>query len=51
MELTLRIEQRFGFSSEQTPANLGQLWALAEGLVEKRTAEAAAAGLVPAGLR
>jgi len=35
MELTLRVEQRFGFSSEQTPGNLGQLWALAEGLIEK----------------
>jgi long-chain-fatty-acid--[acyl-carrier-protein] ligase len=35
MELTLRVEQQFGFSGEQTPATVGQLWALAEGLVEK----------------
>jgi long-chain-fatty-acid--[acyl-carrier-protein] ligase len=37
MELALRVEQRFGFSSDQTPATVGQLWALAEGLIEKGT--------------
>jgi long-chain-fatty-acid--[acyl-carrier-protein] ligase len=35
MELTLKVEQRFGFSGEQSPTTVGQLWALAEGLVEK----------------
>jgi long-chain-fatty-acid--[acyl-carrier-protein] ligase len=35
MELTLAVEQRFGFSGEEVPANLGQLWALAEGMVER----------------
>jgi long-chain-fatty-acid--[acyl-carrier-protein] ligase len=35
MELTLKVEQRFGFSGDQSSATVGQLWALAEGLVEK----------------
>ncbi|HXG12505.1 MAG TPA: AMP-binding protein [Gemmataceae bacterium] len=35
MEVTLAIEQRFGFSSDQMPATVGQLWALAQGLVER----------------
>jgi long-chain-fatty-acid--[acyl-carrier-protein] ligase len=35
MELTLAVEQRFGFSGDQVPATVGQLWALAQGLVEK----------------
>jgi acyl-CoA synthetase (AMP-forming)/AMP-acid ligase II/1-acyl-sn-glycerol-3-phosphate acyltransferase/acyl carrier protein len=35
MELTLRIEQQFGFSSDQSPTNVGQLEALAEGLIER----------------
>jgi long-chain-fatty-acid--[acyl-carrier-protein] ligase len=35
MELALKVEQRFGFSGDQSPATVGQLWALAEGLVEK----------------
>jgi long-chain-fatty-acid--[acyl-carrier-protein] ligase len=35
MELTLAVEQRFGFSGDQLPASVGQLWALAQGLVEK----------------
>jgi len=35
MELTLHVEQRFGFSGDQVPANLGQVWALAQGLVER----------------
>jgi long-chain-fatty-acid--[acyl-carrier-protein] ligase len=35
MEVTLAIEQRFGFASDQTPVTLGQLWALAQGLVER----------------
>jgi long-chain-fatty-acid--[acyl-carrier-protein] ligase len=36
MEVTLRVEQQFGFSGDQLPENLGQLWALAEGLAERR---------------
>jgi long-chain-fatty-acid--[acyl-carrier-protein] ligase len=35
MELNLHVEQRFGFTSDQVPLTLGQLWALAQGLVEK----------------
>lgn len=35
MEVTLHVEQQFGFSGDQSPTNLGQLWALAQGLVEK----------------
>ena len=35
MEVTLAVEQRFGFASDQTPLTLGQLWALAQGLVER----------------
>jgi long-chain-fatty-acid--[acyl-carrier-protein] ligase len=36
MALTLDVEQRFGFSGDQVPLNEGQLWALAEGLVETK---------------
>ena len=35
MELNLHVEQRYGFTSDQVPTTLGQLWALAQGLVEK----------------
>ena len=35
MELTLAVEQRFGFSSDKVPTTLGELWALAEGIQEK----------------
>lgn len=35
MEVTLAVEQRFGFTSETVPTTVGQLWALAEGLQEK----------------
>jgi long-chain-fatty-acid--[acyl-carrier-protein] ligase len=35
MELTLRIEQQYGFTSDQVPTTLGQMWALAQGLVQK----------------
>jgi acyl-CoA synthetase (AMP-forming)/AMP-acid ligase II/1-acyl-sn-glycerol-3-phosphate acyltransferase/acyl carrier protein len=35
MELNLAVEQRFGFTGDQVPANVGELWALAQGLVEK----------------
>ncbi len=34
MDLALHVEQHFGFAADQTPANLGQLWALAQGLGE-----------------
>jgi long-chain-fatty-acid--[acyl-carrier-protein] ligase len=34
-EVTLAVEQRFGFSGEEVPITVGQLWALAEGLIEK----------------
>jgi acyl-CoA synthetase (AMP-forming)/AMP-acid ligase II/acyl carrier protein len=35
MEVMLQVEQQFGFSGEEVPANLGQIWALAQGLAEK----------------
>ncbi|MDB5307978.1 MAG: hypothetical protein JWO38_2180 [Gemmataceae bacterium] len=35
MELTLAVEQRFGFSADQAPETVGELEALAQGLVEK----------------
>jgi long-chain-fatty-acid--[acyl-carrier-protein] ligase len=35
MELNLRVEQQYGFTSDQVPATLGQLWALAQGLVDR----------------
>jgi long-chain-fatty-acid--[acyl-carrier-protein] ligase len=35
MEMTLEVERRFGFTGETMPLSLGQLWALAEGTVDK----------------
>jgi long-chain-fatty-acid--[acyl-carrier-protein] ligase len=35
MEVTVAVEQRFGFNSETMPTTLGGLWALADGLQEK----------------
>ena len=35
MELNLHVEQQYGFTSDQVPATLGQLWALAQGLVQR----------------
>src|SRR6185312_7046870 len=35
MEVSLQVEQRFGFSGESVPTTIGQLWALAEGIGEK----------------
>lgn len=35
MEVTLAVEQQFGFSGDQSPTNLGQLWVLAQGLAER----------------
>jgi long-chain-fatty-acid--[acyl-carrier-protein] ligase len=36
MEVTLQVEQQFGFSADQSPSNLGELWALAQGIADKR---------------
>jgi acyl-CoA synthetase (AMP-forming)/AMP-acid ligase II/1-acyl-sn-glycerol-3-phosphate acyltransferase/acyl carrier protein len=35
MEITLAVEQRFGFASAQAPTTLGELWLLAQGLAEE----------------
>jgi long-chain-fatty-acid--[acyl-carrier-protein] ligase len=35
MELSLEVEHRFGFAAGQVPTDLGQLWALAQGLADK----------------
>jgi long-chain-fatty-acid--[acyl-carrier-protein] ligase len=35
MEVTLAVEHRFGFSADQVPTTVGQLWVLAQGLVER----------------
>jgi acyl-CoA synthetase (AMP-forming)/AMP-acid ligase II/1-acyl-sn-glycerol-3-phosphate acyltransferase/acyl carrier protein len=34
MEVTLAVEERFGFHGEEVPTTIGQLWELAQGLVE-----------------
>jgi long-chain-fatty-acid--[acyl-carrier-protein] ligase len=34
-EVTLEVEQRFGFSSDLVATTVGELWALAEGLIER----------------
>ncbi len=34
-QLVLRVEQQFGFSGDEVPTTLGQLWALAAGLAER----------------
>lgn len=34
MEVMIRVEQRFGFRGAAIPTTVGQLWALAEGVVE-----------------
>ena len=41
MEITLHVEQRFGFSGDAVPTKLGDLWALAEGQVEHGEAKPA----------
>jgi long-chain-fatty-acid--[acyl-carrier-protein] ligase len=41
MDVTLEVEQRFGFSSEQSPSSLGDLWLLAQGLAKKAAAHPA----------
>lgn len=35
MDVTLTVEQRFGFTGDMVPESVGQLWALAEGLAKK----------------
>jgi long-chain-fatty-acid--[acyl-carrier-protein] ligase len=35
MEVTLAVENQFGFSAAESPLTVGQLWALAQGLVKK----------------
>src|SRR5262249_50089390 len=35
MDVTLEVEQRFGYSTEQSPATLGDLWLTAQGLAKK----------------
>ena len=37
MELALQVEQRFGFSGDDVPSSIGELWALAEGSIEHAT--------------
>ncbi len=44
MDVTLSVEQRFGFTGEGVPKTLGDLWALAEGLQEKAPPKPAPAG-------
>lgn len=36
MEVALAVERRFGFSSDSSPTTLGQLFALAQGLAERK---------------
>jgi long-chain-fatty-acid--[acyl-carrier-protein] ligase len=35
MDLTLEIEQRFGYSTDQSPYTIGDLWLLAQGLAKE----------------
>lgn len=35
MEVSLHVEQQFGFTADTVPATVGQLWALGEGLLDK----------------
>lgn len=37
MEVALAVEDRFGFRSDRVPETLGELWALAEGVLRDRT--------------
>jgi long-chain-fatty-acid--[acyl-carrier-protein] ligase len=36
MEIGLEVEQQFGFSTEEVPATLGDLWVVAQGLGERK---------------
>jgi long-chain-fatty-acid--[acyl-carrier-protein] ligase len=44
MELNLRVEQQFGYTGDQVPTTLGELWALAQGLASKGPPRPAPAG-------
>ena len=46
MEVTLAVEQRFGFTGEQVPTTLGQLLGAGGGLAGEGAAEAAAGRVV-----
>jgi long-chain-fatty-acid--[acyl-carrier-protein] ligase len=35
MDVMLHVEHQFGFTGDEVPSNLGQIWALAQGLIEK----------------
>jgi long-chain-fatty-acid--[acyl-carrier-protein] ligase len=48
MEITVQVEQRFGFNSETMPTSIGALWALAEGLQEKAPPKPPPAGWLEA---
>jgi long-chain-fatty-acid--[acyl-carrier-protein] ligase len=39
MDVMLHVEQQFGFTGQEVPANLGQMWALAQGLIESGPAK------------
>jgi long-chain-fatty-acid--[acyl-carrier-protein] ligase len=39
MDITLHVEQRFGFSGDQVPQSVGQLWAIGGGLAAKGPAK------------
>ncbi len=41
MDVNLTVERRFGFSGEQVPSTVGELYALAQGLVKKGPAKPA----------
>jgi long-chain-fatty-acid--[acyl-carrier-protein] ligase len=39
MDITLHVEQRFGFAGDQVPQSIGQLWALGAGLAVRGAAK------------
>jgi long-chain-fatty-acid--[acyl-carrier-protein] ligase len=39
MDLALTVEQRFGFSGDETPRTVGEVWALAQGLAQRAPAK------------
>jgi long-chain-fatty-acid--[acyl-carrier-protein] ligase len=41
MDVTLEVEQRFGFATDQSPSSLGDLWLLGQGLANKTAAQPA----------
>ena len=44
MEISLNVEQRFGFTGDTIPSTVGQLWALAEGMLDNAPPRPAPAG-------